>query len=174
MRDHRFIDIGILRAFGREVARAVDGSKGAPRTIYHGDASSVVDRKAENGVRYRYAVIAHDPAGHVVEIAVPAMPLGAMRTPPPGASIHAAPTLSWRATPGAVLYNVQLFRGSRKILSAWPRTAALRLASRWTYGGREQRLSRGTYRWYVWPAYRHGKGYRFGKLVGRSTFVLTR
>ena len=157
-----------------DVARAVDGSKAAPRTIYHGDASSIVDRQAENGVRYRYAVIAHDQAGHVVEVAVPAMPLGAMRTPPPGASIQAAPTLSWRATPGAVLYNVQLFRGSRKILSAWPRTASLRLASRWTYRGRAHRLTRGAYRWYVWPAYRHGKGYRFGKLVGRSTFVLTR
>ena len=69
-----------------DVARAVDGTKAAPRTIYHGDASSVVDRQAENGVRYRYAVIAHDPAGHVVEVAVPAMPLGAMRTPPPGAT----------------------------------------------------------------------------------------
>ena len=157
-----------------DVARAVDGTKAAPRTIYHGDASSVVDRQAENGVRYRYAVIAHDPAGHVVEVAVPAMPLGAMRTPPPGATIDAAPTLSWKATPGAVLYNVQLFRGSRKILSAWPRTAALKLAARWTYGGRKHRLAAGKYRWYVWPAYRHGKGYRFGKLVGRSTFVLRR
>jgi hypothetical protein len=157
-----------------DVSRAVDGSKAAPRVIYHGDAASVVDRQAENGMHYRYAVIAHDQAGHAAEAAVAAMPLGAMRTPPPGARIAAAPTLSWRAAPGAVLYNVQLFRGSRKILSAWPRTAALRLARRWTYGGRKHRLAAGTYRWYVWPAYRHGKGYRFGKLVGRSTFVVTR
>jgi hypothetical protein len=157
-----------------DVARAVDGRKATPRTIYHGGASSVVDRQAQNGVRYRYAVIAHDEAGHVVEVAVAAMPLGAMRTPPPGARIDAAPTLSWRATRGAALYNVQLFRGSQKILSAWPRSAALRLASHWTYGGREHRLTPGAYRWYVWPAYRQGKGFRFGRLVGRSTFVVTR
>ena len=157
-----------------DVARAVDGSKAAARTIYHGDASSVVDQNAENGVRYRYAVIAHDAAGHVVEVAVAAMPLGAMRTPPPGARIDAAPTLSWRGTAGAVLYNVQLFRGSHKILSAWPRTPALRLARSWEYGGRTHRLTAGTYRWYVWPGYRQGKGYRFGKLIGRSSFVVTR
>ena len=156
-----------------DVARAVNGSKAAPRTIYHGGASSVVDRQARNGVRYRYAVIAHDEAGHVVEAAVAAMPLGAMRTPPPGARIGAAPTLSWRGQKDAALYNVQLFRGSRKILSAWPRTHALRLARAWTYAGRSHRLAPGTYRWYVWPAYRSGKGYRFGKLIGRSSFVVT-
>jgi hypothetical protein len=157
-----------------DVSREVQGSKAEPRAVYHGDAASMVDRTARNGVHYRYAVVAHDPAGHEVEAAVAAMPLGAMRTPPPGASVDAAPTLTWRAVPGAVLYNVQLFRGSRKILSAWPRSAALRLTSRWTFAGRAHRLTRGTYRWYVWPAYRHGKGYRFGKLVGRSTFVVSR
>jgi hypothetical protein len=156
-----------------DVSRVVDG-KTAARTVYHGDAASTVDKTAENGVRYRYAVIAQDPAGHVVEVAVRAMPLGAMRTPPPGARIHAVPTLSWRATTGAALYNVQLFRGARKILSAWPQSAALRLTSRWIYGGRQYRLAPGAYRWYVWPAYKKGKGYRFGKLVGKSTFVLTR
>ena len=97
-----------------DVARAVDGSKAAPRTIYNGDASSVVDRGSENGVDYRYAVVAHDEAGHAAEVEVQAMPLGAMRTPPPGSSVSAPPRLGWRATPGAVLYNVQLFRGRRR------------------------------------------------------------
>jgi hypothetical protein len=156
-----------------DVARAVAGGKTAGRTIYHGDGGSVVDRAADNGVHYRYAVIAHDEAGHVTEAQVTAMPLGAMRTPPPGARVTTVPTLSWRAAPHAVLYNVQLFRGSHKILSAWPRTAALELGSRWTYAGRARRLTPGTYRWYVWPAYRRGKGVRFGRLVGRSTFVVT-
>jgi hypothetical protein len=156
-----------------DVYRSVATAKAAPKGIYHGDGGSLVDKHLENGVQYRYEIVAHDQAGHETVHTLTARPLGAMRTPPPGARIARAPTLSWRAQPGAVLYNVQLFRGSTKLLSAWPKSRALRLPRQWTFKGRVQRLTPGAYRWYVWPAYRKGKGYRFGPLVGRSTFVLT-
>lgn len=92
----------------------------------------------------------------------------ALFAPQPGARVTSPPTLAWRRVPRAAYYNVQLFRGSRKILSVWPTRERWRLRARWTFAGRQQRLVPGTYRWYVWP--RIGRGY--GKLLGQSTFIV--
>ena len=156
-----------------EIARSVPGGKSA-RTVYHGSGARIVDRGVRNGVDYRYAVVAHDEAGHETAVNVDAMPLGALRAPPPGSSVTAPPRLAWRATPGAVLYNVQLYRGGEKILSAWPRGPRLRLSRGWRYGGQRHTLEPGTYRWYVWPAFRSGKKVRFGRLIGSSSFIVAR
>ncbi len=72
---------------------------------------------------------------------------------------------------GASYYNVQVFRGKRKILSTWPTKPRLRLRTRWHYGGQVQRLTAGTYRWYVWPGYGPRGRHRYGKLLGRRTFT---
>ncbi len=155
-----------------DVARAVPDSK-ATRAVYHGAGAQIVDRGLRNGVDYRYTVVAHDEAGHATVVDVKAMPLGAMRSPPPGGTVSAPPRLGWRATPGALLYNVQLFRDGQKLLSAWPRSPRLKLLRRWRFGGQPRTLEPGTYRWYVWPAYRRGGKVRFGKLIGSSSFVVS-
>ena len=67
---------------------------------------------------------------------------------------------------GARFYNVQLYKGSRKILSLWPRASRLRLPLRWRYEKRQYALSRGVYRWFVWPSL----GGRYGSLEGQSSF----
>ena len=155
-----------------EVLRSIAGRTSLSRTVYRGSGSRFVDRKVENGVEYRYAVIGRDQAGHATQAAREAIPVGPLRTPLPRATVKSPPRLSWKAVPGAALYNVQLFRGSRKILSAWPRGASMRLTRSWRYAGSRQRLGPGTYRWYVWPAFRrHGK-LRFGRLIGSSSFVM--
>jgi hypothetical protein len=157
-----------------ELVRSIVGRPARPRTVFRGSGSRYVDRRVRNGIEYRYGIIGRDGAGHATQANVEAIPVGPLRTPLPGATITSPPRLTWKAVRGAALYNVQLFRGSRKILSAWPRGASIRLTRSWRYGGHRRRLVPGRYRWYVWPAFRQKGGVRFGRLIGRSTFVVTR
>nr|MBA3331185.1 hypothetical protein [Actinomycetota bacterium] len=73
---------------------------------------------------------------------------------------------------GAAYYNVQLFRGSQKVLSAWPKQPRLALGSKWTFAGRKMLLRPGTYRWYVWPGVGARSQARYGPMLGQSTFVV--
>ena len=95
----------------------------------------------------------------------------ALLTPPTGARVTSPPALAWRRVARAPYYNVQLFRGSRKILSVWPTRTRYRLRATWTFAGRQQRLVPGTYRWYVWPRIGGPRG-RYGKLLGQSMFIV--
>jgi hypothetical protein len=119
-----------------------------------------------------------DPTPAIHRWTIGAAPVAARRTraasallaPRPGARVTSPPLLRWRRVPRASYYNVQLFRGSVKVLSSWPTATRLQLRGRWTYLGRTRRLTAGTYRWYVWPG--HGKASlrRYGRLLGGSTF----
>jgi hypothetical protein len=93
--------------------------------------------------------------------------------PRDGARVTGAPLLVWRPVARASYYNVQLFRGKTKILSAWPTRARFRLHARWAYLGRAQRLAPGTYRWFIWPRLGRGAKGRYGALLGQSTFTVT-
>ena len=94
----------------------------------------------------------------------------ALLAPRAGARVTSPPLLRWRRVPRASYYNVQLFRGSVKVLSSWPTATRLQLRARWTYLGRKRGLAAGTYRWYVWPGYGKASLRRYGRLVGGSTF----
>lgn len=157
-----------------EVVRVSAGNEKARPTLYRGGGARFVDRRVRNGVRYRYEVIGRDEAGHATQVNVAATPFGPLRSPAPASRVRRPPTLRWKAVRGAALYNVQLFRRGRKVLSAWPRSPHLRLSRRWRYDRRSQQLVPGRYRWFVWPAYRERGRLRFGKLLGRSTFVVVR
>jgi hypothetical protein len=97
----------------------------------------------------------------------------ALLAPRAGARVTDAPLLVWRPVARASYYNVQLFRGKTKVLSAWPTRARFRLRARWTYLGRQQRLAPGTYRWFIWPRLGRGAKGRYGALLGQSTFTVT-
>jgi hypothetical protein len=84
----------------------------------------------------------------------------------------AAPLLRWTAVAKARYYNVQLYRGGKKVMSSWPVRARLQLKSRWRYRSYPFRLRKGTYRWYVWPAFGSATTPRFGQLLGTATFVV--
>lgn len=88
--------------------------------------------------------------------------------PAPGATItRARPLLSWRASPGASVYNLQIFRvrgtSLSKVSSTFPRGTRAR-ASGLRFGLR--------YAWRVWP-YRRGSGYTPSPL-GLSYFDMVR
>ena len=96
----------------------------------------------------------------------------ALVAPRAGARVTSPPLLRWRRVPRASYYNVQLLRGSVKLLSVWPTRTRLQLRARWTYLGRQRRLTPGTYRWYVWPGYGKASLRRYGRLLGGSTFTV--
>ena len=80
--------------------------------------------------------------------------------------------LAWRKVQGASYYNVQLYRGNRKILSLWPNRTSFRLPKTWSFEGRSYLLAAGRYRWYVWPGLGPRSKQRYGALLGSSTFVV--
>jgi uncharacterized repeat protein (TIGR01451 family) len=146
----------------------------AARVVYSGAGERFADRRVRNGVRYVYELRSFDRTGNssagVRFEAVPkALPLF---SPLPKARVSSAPMLQWGPVRGASYYNVQLYRGSKKVLSAWPRANRLGLRLRWTFLGRSQRLAPGVYHWFVWP----GRGPRsrssYGSVLGRSSFVV--
>ena len=146
---------------------------GKARAVYRGKARSFTDRGLTNGLRYRYSVAAVDAAGNAATARATAMPR-ALIAPMQGATLRRGrpPTLSWFAAPKASYYNVQLYRGRTKVLSAWPVAAKLKLAQSWTFGGRTFTFGPGRYRWYVFPGIGNRAANRYGALLGSSAFVV--
>jgi len=144
--------------------------------VYSGSAHRYRERKFDNGHYHRYTVVSYDKAGNASPGgAVFVVPPSALLTSPrEGAAVKArsATTLRWRRVAGARYYNVQLFRGSHKVLSAWPVGSRLHLSRAWTYQRHHFRLKRGTYTWYVWPSMKPLPQVAYGPIVGRSSFVV--
>jgi hypothetical protein len=146
------------------------GTGGAPATeVYSGPNRSLTDFGVVGGETYTYTITVSDPAGNVASAT---MTVNAKGAPLAVASRIAAPRLDWRSIRGADYYNVQLFRGTQKVLSTWPTRPRLRLRRSWRYLGRRQRLVAGTYRWYVWPGYGRRSRHRYGRLLGTREFTI--
>ena len=159
-----------------EIARSATEPGAPASTVYRGTGTSYVDRSVRNGIEYRYLVVSVDRAGNVSDgVAVAAMPKRALLlSPADGAKLKKAPKLTWVAAANAHYYNVQLFRGKAKILSAWPTATTLALHRTWTFSRRKYRLTRGTYRWYVWPGVGARADARYGPVLGTSSFQIVR
>jgi hypothetical protein len=149
-------------------------AKGAARSVvYEGKAAGYTDKRFQNGTFYRYVVVAYDRSGNGsagVRVVVP--PSALLHAPRDGGLVRGPPLFLWSGVPRASYYNVQVFRGSHKVLSAWPSKARLRMRSRWSYQGRSFRLRRGGYRWWVWPAFGPRSKGAYGQLLGTGTFVV--
>jgi hypothetical protein len=149
------------------------GSGGAKRSVvYSGAARIFTDRSVKIGVKYAYSVTVYDAAGNTASMTVRVRPSALQ--PAAGARLVKPPVLRWERERGARYYNVQLFRGRNKLLSAWPTRTELRLRRSWTYRGRHHRLTRGHYRWYVWPGLGSRADHRYGALIGHSNFSIVR
>jgi hypothetical protein len=157
------------------VTRAEALAGAVPIQIYDGSGTSLVDRGVRNGVQYRYVVVSVDNSGNtsagVAAVAVPKRLL--LVAPLDGARVAKPPLLRWIATKGADYYNVQLFRGTRKILTIWPLKSQLALHRTWKFGGRKITLTPGTYHWYVWPGFGARAAVRYGGMLGSSSFAMT-
>jgi Bacterial Ig-like domain len=146
-----------------------------PRTpVYKGAGTSYTNSKFRNGSYHRYAITSYDRAGNAsrkVAVVVPASVL--LPSPRVGTRLQRPPLLDWASVPKATYYNVQLWVGSKKVLTVWPSRSSFKLTRAWSYRRAINRLNRGTYRWYVWPGFGRRSQARFGQLLGRSSFVIT-
>jgi hypothetical protein len=142
-------------------------------TLYRGRPRGITDRRARNRRRYTYTVIARDRAANRARRHVVAVPGPRLIAPARGAVLSAPPRLAWTPVRRARYYNVQLWRGGRKVLSRWPSRAAYQLRATWRYAGRRRHLTSGTYRWDVWPGFGPRRRARYGRLVGSRSFVIT-
>ena len=144
--------------------------------VYRGKGTSFRDRRVRNGVSYRYAVRAYDRAGNRSGVLVRARPRDPLIAPRDGARFSSRRTIvfRWAGVRKATYYNLQLWRGTRKVLCVWPAAARVRLSSPWSYRGRRYRLSPGTYRWYVWPGFGSRTEARYASAIGTSVFVVRR
>lgn len=146
------------------------------RVVYRGKGEQFADRRLRNGVRYAYELRSFDRAGNAsVGVRFAATPKALLLfSPLPNARLSSAPLLRWAAVRGSGFYNMQLYRGSKKVLTAWPRSNRFKLRARWTFRGRAERLAPGTYHWFIWPARGPRSKPRYGPLLGRSSFVVVR
>jgi len=152
------------------------GVGGAPSSVLaDGTNTTFKDAAVANGAAYRYTVSAYDAAGNVASTTVSATPsLVYALAPARSARLKLPPRLRWPPVARARYYNVQLFRGKRKILSAWPTGHSLRLHRSWTFRGRVFRLRPGNYRWFVWPGFGARAARHYGPLLAHSTFSMRR
>ena len=153
-----------------EVQRSSTARGAKTATVYRGPAKKFRDRHLRVGAKYRYTVIAFDQAANSATRKLTAVATGPLVSPVPGARVKSAPRLRWTPVKGATYYNVQMIRG-KKILSAWPTKAQLKLPRSWVYRGHRYRLHRGLYQWYVWPGFGLFSAGHFGDRLGGSSFV---
>jgi hypothetical protein len=160
------------------VMRSPAGARAAQSAVvYDGSGDGFIDRGLRNGTRYTYLVQAVDPAGNTASASTAVTPTAEASTahllsPGAGSSLSRPPLLRWRKIARASYYNVQVFRNGKKILSAWPTKPHYQLRSKWRYRGKRHRLVPGTYRWLLWAGYGKRSEHRYGKLLGRRTFVI--
>jgi hypothetical protein len=156
-----------------EVSRSRSAKGAAQAVVYEGNGAGYSDKGFQNGTYYRYEIKAFDQSGNAslgVRVVVP--PSALLRSPRDGAVVKAPPLLRWAGVPRATYYNVQVYRGSRKLLSRWPAKARLKLQRSWVYQGHRNRLKKGVYRWWVWPAFGPRSKSNYGRLLGTGKFVV--
>jgi hypothetical protein len=140
--------------------------------LYSGPGFTYRDVHVRDGVRYRYTLQARDQAGNLTVRDVIVTPGPRLLAPADGAPVNTLPLLLWTPVRGASYYNVQLYWGARKVLSAWPSRAGLQLERSWFYG-RRRRLRPGRYRWFVWAGFGRRDLAKYGRAIGSRTFVFT-
>jgi hypothetical protein len=195
--DHR-LDLSwhtTLDVIAVEVRRAPGAGTDAGTVVFGGPGTSFRDEGVDNGVQYTYEVTVGDLAGNHTSQTVTGTPVASpvpapALTPPnvverrraprllaplPGTTFRTGrpPLLRWAPVKRAAYYNVQLFL-ERKVLTAWPRRPQYQLKRSWRFAGERHRLRPGRYRWMVWPGFGPRSRANYGKLIGRSEFVLRR
>jgi hypothetical protein len=158
------------------IHRTVRGRK-ARTTVFKGSAAAgtFTDTKIHPGIQYVYSLRSFDEANNaskVHSLAGLLKVLTLQKTPfVPLAALN--PALRWGPVRGASYYNVQLFRGSKRIYAAWPAVHQVGLAASWKWAGRVYRLTPDRYRWYVWAGFGPRKSAQY-RLVGSARFVIPR
>ncbi|HKI93600.1 MAG TPA: hypothetical protein VJ986_14955, partial [Gaiellaceae bacterium] len=161
--------VEVFRSGSRGTSSPVESS------VYRGTGTFFVDRSVRVRTRYRYLVASFDSAGNrsAGMVATATARAVLLLAPADGSKLSRLPVLRWKKVARTAYYNVQLYRGAKKILSAWPTATSLRLSPAWRYQGRRYTLAAGgTYHWYVWPGLGVRSAGRYGPLLGDRLFTL--
>jgi len=155
------------------VQRWARGNEKQQATLFRGSGAAFTDSKIAPGLEYNYAVQTFDQAGNASKrIVVAGLPkvllLGKTGYVPRAA---AKPILRWNRVHGAQYYNVQLYRGTKRVFAAWPVKNQLGLPAGWRWNGKRQRLSPGKYRWYVWAGF-GARSFAHYQTVGSAQFIV--
>jgi hypothetical protein len=156
------------------VQRAVRGSKGST-TVFEGVAGKFSDSTIRDGAEYAYTVQSFDEAGNASNVvSINGLPKVLTLQKTPFAPLAAPnPILRWRGVRRAAYYNVQLYRGSKRIYAAWPRMPQAGLSATWKWSGHRFGLTPGRYHWYVWAGFGPRALARY-RIVGGARFVVPR
>jgi hypothetical protein len=157
------------------VQRWARGNEKQQAVLFRGSGTAFADGKVAPGLEYNYAVQTFDQAGNASKrIVVAGLPkvllLGKTGYVPRAA---AKPILRWSRVHGAQYYNVQLYRGTKRVFAAWPAKNQLGLPAGWRWNGKRQRLSPGKYRWYVWAGF-GARSFAHYQTVGSAQFIVPR
>jgi hypothetical protein len=176
-RGNRIVEISWRRSTDTklvEVLRAPGRGREGESMVYRGSKTGFRDTGLVVGRKYEYRVSGIDDAANRAEHKFTLIATGPLLSPVPGERVTSPPYLVWTPVRRASYYNLQLIRGGRKILSAWPLRPGYRLRRTWTYKGRRYRLRPGVYRWYVWPGYGRISAAQYAQRpLGSSTFVVS-
>jgi hypothetical protein len=167
------------------ITRSLTTAGAEPTTVYTGKDTLFADTGVQNGVEYRYVVAAVDKAGNrSAGVVVVALPKAAMLlAPKSGARVKKTVKFRWRPAKDARYYNLQVFFGGTrvltaaadaKVLSVWPTRPTFVLKQKWTYLHKRYTLKPGVYTWYVWPGFGPRSAAEYGPLLGSSTFTVVR
>ena len=113
------------------------------RQVYLGPGAAFNDTGLTNGKTYRYVIRSVDAAGNrslgLAILGAPEAPQ--LLRPATGAKMKAPKKVVfvWAPSRGATYYNLQLFRGGKKVFSAWPLGHQLTLKKKWTSRRRSTR-----------------------------------
>ena len=141
--------------------------------LFNGTGSSFVDKKIQPGIEYIYTLHAVDQAGNAsAPSTVAGLPkVLTLRKMPYVPRAAAQPILSWDRVRGARYYNVQLFRGKKRVLAAWPTAHQFGVPKAWKWDHRTHHLRPGHYRWYVWAGF-GARSFAQYKSVGSAEFIV--
>jgi hypothetical protein len=153
---------------------ALRGRKGE-KIVFDGSAGKFSDSTIRAGAEYLYTVQAFDEAGNASNVvSIPGLPRVLTLQKMPSVPLAAQnPILRWRRVRGATYYNVQLFRGSKRIYAAWPTLPQADLPTTWKWSGHHFRLTPGRYHWYVWAGFGPRTLARY-HAIGDARFVIPR
>jgi hypothetical protein len=140
--------------------------------LYRGVGSKFVDKNIQPGIEYVYTLRGVDQAGNDTEATLAGLPkVLTLRRVPYVPRAAPKPILRWERVAGARYYNVQLFRGAKRVLAAWPATHQLGVPAAWKWNGRSYRLRPGHYRWYVWAGF-GPRTFAQYRTVGTADFIV--
>ena len=161
------------------VMRSPAGARAAQAdVVYDGTGDGFTDTGLKNGTRYAYLVQAADAAGNTATGSATVTPTADASTkhllsPGAGSSLSRPPLLRWRTDrPGQLLQRPALPQrpeDPQRVADqaavpaaqplALPRPSAIASCT-------------GSYRWLLWAGYGHRSEHRYGRLLGRRTFVV--